>query len=111
MLHRVEVIFEEVVSNAVRHGFTPGSDQSIIVRITVGTDLIDMVFEDDGVPFDPLQAPAPAPFGALEDAKLGGLGIAMVIRLAHGVRYERPESTDAGFRPANRLTVTVAATA
>ncbi len=107
-LNRLEVVFEELVSNVIRHGFTPGSGQTVRVRATATADAVRLVIEDDGVPFDPLGRSDPEAFGSLEEATLGGLGIPLVRKLCSGLRYERASAAaDAsGFRPVNRLLVT-----
>ncbi len=109
--NRLEVIFEEVVSNAVRHGFRPGSSQSVRVQARLAGGNVELTFEDDGAVFNPLAAPAPAPLSSLETAPEGGLGILLLRRLAAAIRYETPDGRgEAGFRPNNRVVVEVAAT-
>jgi anti-sigma regulatory factor (Ser/Thr protein kinase) len=114
--NRLEVVFEELISNIVRHGFEPGRGQSILVAVAATAEVVELVVEDDGRPFDPTQAPAPPPFESLETARIGGLGVATVRRFASGLRYEaappaplRPSLAAPGFVPVNRLTVTLAA--
>jgi len=110
-VNRLEVIFEELVSNAIRHGFSIGSAQSVHVRATAKPGLIEVTFEDDGRRFNPMGQPKPAPFTSLSEARLGGLGVALTLRLASSVRYEAPPvagKVAAGrFRPRNRTIVTV----
>ncbi|HEY1928017.1 MAG TPA: ATP-binding protein [Caulobacteraceae bacterium] len=112
-----EVVFEEVVSNIIRHGFSPGSPQTILVAATRTANAIEFTFDDDGRPFDPLAAPAPEPLRSLETAPLGGLGVPLVRRMAASISYERdPEcgtdapSTGQVFIPRNRLRVSIATT-
>lgn len=108
-VHRLEVVLEELVSNVIRHGFTPGSNQSIHLRCSIMAGLVTFVLEDDGTPFDPLQAPEPRPFDRIETAALGGLGLALVRKLAASFRYERADPRaphgEGGFAPVNRVTV------
>ena len=113
--HRWEVIFEEIVSNIVRHGFSRGSRQTVLVTASRSPHTIDFTFDDDGRPFDPLAAPEPKPFRSLEAAPLGGLGVALVRHLAAAMSYERdPKISTAGaptepaFTPRNRLRVSIA---
>jgi anti-sigma regulatory factor (Ser/Thr protein kinase) len=107
--NRLQVIFEELVANIVRHGFRKDSGQSIHVKIDRRPNLVEFVFEDDGIPFNPLAAPAPRPYTSLENAKIGGLGISLVTKYAARLHYEHPTpGTDPGFSPQNRLVVTVA---
>ena len=57
-----------------------------------------MVVDDDGAPFDPLQAPEPDTSRPVEERPVGGLGILIVRRLMDEITYHR-----AGGR--NRLTM------
>jgi anti-sigma regulatory factor (Ser/Thr protein kinase) len=113
-VNRVEVIFEELASNAIRHGFTPGSDQSVRVRLRALPDAIELTFEDDGRPFNPLEKAPPPAFETIETATVGGLGIPLVRKLSTDFRYERPtppagvEAGGDAFRPVNRTIVAVA---
>jgi anti-sigma regulatory factor (Ser/Thr protein kinase) len=107
--NRIEVVFEEALSNILRHGFTPGSDQAIVVSVASGPTAVVLTIEDDGIPFNPLAAPEPPPLTSLETAPLGGLGIALMRKLAADMRYESPTPDPAAvFRPRNRLTIAVA---
>lgn len=99
LLNRVEVVLEELVSNLVRHG----EDVSeITVAADYDGDSVDLVIEDDGIPFDPFAMDDPAPFTHLDEASLGGLGIHLVRRLSKAARYDR-----VGAR--NRVSVTITA--
>lgn len=103
--NRVEVVIEEIVSNAIRHGFAPGSAQSVVLTARATEDAVLLAFDDDGAAFDPLAYAEPAPFADLETAQVGGLGIAAVRRLATVVSYTAVGGN--GF-PVNRLEVTLA---
>jgi anti-sigma regulatory factor (Ser/Thr protein kinase) len=113
--NRLEVLFEELVSNTIRHGFAKGSGQSIHVQVERRPDAVTLVFEDDGLPFDPTQAELPGGFTSAETARVGGLGIPLIVKLSSALRYEALSSrndagrNDAGFHPRNRTTVSVAA--
>lgn len=106
-LHRLEVLFEEVVSNIVRHGFQPGGAHLICVLVDPAADRVRFVFEDDGADFDPLSHPEPPRPADLATAEPGGLGLPLIRRLASDLRYERAAGVSrifAGeFAPANRL--------
>jgi anti-sigma regulatory factor (Ser/Thr protein kinase) len=108
--NRLEVVFEELVTNTIRHGFKPHSDQSIHVRVERTASAVELVFEDDGEPFNPLDAAMPEAFTDIEHARIGGLGIPLIVKLSSGLRYERlTGESAAGFRPNNRTTVSVVA--
>ncbi len=108
VINRLEVIFEEVISNIVRHGFAAGSDPSIHVTVAAPPGVIDLTFEDDGAPFDPVAAAEPARPATLEAATPGGLGISLVRKLSAAMRYETPAPAAHGFSPNNRLIVSIA---
>jgi len=98
-----ELVFEEIVTNIVRYGYTDERAHEIEVRLTCGSDAIVLIVEDDGRPFDPLQRPDPIRPSTLEDTAVGGLGIPLVRQAATALQYER--TTDGK----NRLTVTMPA--
>ncbi len=105
--NRLEVVFEEVVTNPIRHGFTKGSKQSVRFAGQVQPDCLVLKFVDDGIPFNPLACAEPAPLTDLATAPEGGLGISLVRKLATSVEYEQGGLTEDGFQPVNRLTVTL----
>jgi anti-sigma regulatory factor (Ser/Thr protein kinase) len=108
--HRLEVVFEELVSNTIRHGFTMHSEQSIHVRVEPRPGQIEFTFEDDGMAFNPLEAKPSEPLTSIETARVGGLGIPLVAKLSARLQYERPAlpAGQAGFAPRNRLFVAIA---
>lgn len=86
--NRFEVVFEEMTTNPIRHGFTPGSAQRLEVAATLADGRLRLAIDDDGPAFDPWARPAPAPLADLASAPEGGLGIAMVRKLAASVGHE-----------------------
>jgi serine/threonine-protein kinase RsbW len=115
-INRFEVIFEELISNTLRHGFTPHVDQRIRVRVASRPGTIELTIEDEGTPFNPLDMPPPPPFESLETIRIGGLGIPLVRDLSTDIRYEAihpggavVEMDGRRFDPRNRLTVSIAA--
>jgi serine/threonine-protein kinase RsbW len=109
--NRWEVMFEETVSNIIRHGFSRGVRHTIVVEAARTAETIDFTFDDDGSPFDPLAVAEPAPLRSLETAPLGGLGVALIRRLSSAMSYTRDpaeETGEPGFTPRNRLKVSIA---
>jgi anti-sigma regulatory factor (Ser/Thr protein kinase) len=105
--YNVELVFEEIVANIVRHGsgcddgHAVGASSGVDVKVGVDVDASTVVltFDDGGVAFNPLLAPDPRRPTTIEDTPIGGLGLMMVRRAALDLRYERtPEER-------NRLTV------
>jgi anti-sigma regulatory factor (Ser/Thr protein kinase) len=108
-LNRLELIFEELISNIVRHGFERMSNQSIHVLVERMQSAIQLTLEDDGVPYNPLAAAAPGRASNIETVEIGGLGIALVKKLSSKLEYQalHPPET-ASFCPRNRTIVAVA---
>lgn len=107
--NRLEVLFEEMITNTIRHGFAGSSGQSIHVQVERGPDAIKLVFEDDGMPFDPTEVDVPMRLSGTEPARIGGLGIPLIVKFSSSLRYEELSPPDSGgFHPRNRTIVSVA---
>jgi serine/threonine-protein kinase RsbW len=96
--NKVEVAFEEVAVNIMRYG-RPKSD--IEVWIDIGDAQVLLVFEDDGVPFDPREHADPPPPASLDEAAVGGRGITLIRKFSTRMDYLR---TSDGR---NRLTLAI----
>jgi anti-sigma regulatory factor (Ser/Thr protein kinase) len=97
----VELIFEEVVANLVRHGARSDGQTSLTLELVLQDDTVQLTFLDDGVPFDPRDRPDPAPARDLEHAQVGGRGLMLIRSVSKDLQYSRtPEGQ-------NRLTVAV----
>ena len=97
----VELIFEEVVANVVRHGARPDGRTTISLELVLQDDAVRLTFLDDGIPFDPRDRPDPAPARDLEHPETGGRGLLLIRSVCKDLEYARtPEGQ-------NRLTVTV----
>jgi anti-sigma regulatory factor (Ser/Thr protein kinase) len=97
----VELVFEEVVANVVRHGARPDGRTAISLEVLLQDDAVQLTFLDDGRAFDPRQRSDPAPPRDLEHAEIGGRGLMLIRSVCKGLEYARtPEGQ-------NRLTVTV----
>jgi anti-sigma regulatory factor (Ser/Thr protein kinase) len=83
---QVELAFEEIASNIVRHG-SPTAD--VEVTIAIDPDEVVLTFEDDGVPFDPCVRPGRSLPASLDEARPGGLGLLMVQQLSSRMTYTR----------------------
>lgn len=102
LLGRVRLALEEVVTNAITHGFGGSGEHVIRIDLSVEGGTLTARVEDDGLAFDPLGQSAPDTSASLDERGVGGLGIHIVRRLMDDVQYER-----VGDR--NVLTIKVAA--
>jgi len=100
--HHAELVFEEIVSNIIRHG-TP-ADSACVVEVTVDLNARAIVldFKDDAKPFDPCSHTVAALPESLEEANPGGLGLRLVRKASERIAYERTPQNR------NHLTVTIA---
>ena len=89
--HDVQLVAEEVVSNALEYGRIEGRQHEISVGIGISGSLITLEFRDDCVAFNPLERPAPDLDAALHDRPIGGLGVHLIRELAEEVAYSHDE--------------------
>lgn len=110
VVNRIEVVLEELIGNLVRHGVGYAGEEAIMtVDVAVRPDEIELIVEDNGAEFNPLELTTPSRFTTLEEAELGGLGIPLIRRLSRRVSYRRIELDDGEDGMArNRVAVTIA---
>ena len=89
VVNALNVALDEAVSNAINHGYEAGAPGEIAVRLRRDADRVEVEVEDDGRPFDPLQAPPPDLSLPLERRPIGGLGIHLIRNLMDEVSYAR----------------------
>lgn len=83
------IVMDEIVSNIVRCSGASGFSISLHPLESGG---IEMVFSDDGHPFDPLtDAPTPDVTAGVESRGIGGLGIFIVKKMAKTTEYRRED--------------------
>lgn len=97
----VELVAEEALTNTLRYGYRETGLRLIELVLTVHQGTIEILIEDDGMPFDPLSAPEPELPTSLDEARIGGLGLLMIRRSTSAMRYERRDGR-------NRLLLTLA---
>ena len=95
----LNVALEEIFTNVIFHGYRDGGEHAIHVELALRERVVSLTVEDEGIPFNPLDAPPSDETTSIEERSIGGLGIHLVRKLMDGVEYAR-----AGNR--NRLVVT-----
>ena len=85
----IHVVLDEVLSNSIRHGLGGAASHAIAVTLELSGGQITVEVEDDGVAYDPTQAPAPVLTGTLDERRDGGLGVAYVRALTDSIEYRR----------------------
>lgn len=103
----LQVCLEELLTNVVRHGGTkssgdltevPAPPLNVEISISTGAQGVSVTIEDDGKPFDIVNAPAHRIDQPLDEVQPGGLGIQLIRNFASTIAYEQ-----AGL--GNRVTV------
>ena len=84
----INMVVEEIVVNVVSYAYPDNPDGYLDVVTTRNKNLITFRFSDGGIPFNPLQREPPDITLPLEQWKIGGLGIMMVIKKAEAINYE-----------------------
>jgi len=91
LVHALDLALEEILTNIMSHGYTDDREHEIKVRLTARPEALEAEVEDDGRPFNPLEAPKPDTTRSLHDRSIGGLGIHLARTLVDGLEYQRRE--------------------
>ncbi len=83
----MDLIVEELIINIVNYGFEDNSKGIITVEIKISGGKIDLTICDNGIPFNPLNAPVPDINAPLQDRRIGGLGIFFVVQKSSSCTY------------------------
>jgi anti-sigma regulatory factor (Ser/Thr protein kinase) len=89
---QINLAIDELLTNTISYGFPDGEPHEIIVELAwQGEDIvIDLI--DDGIAFNPLEAPEPDLDAPLEERKVGGLGVYFVKTMMSAVTYSRQDN-------------------
>lgn len=87
MLYAMQVCLEELLTNIIRHGGR--ANPKIAVTIGQFDDRMELVVEDDGLPFDVAQVEPKRATARLEDVQPGGLGITLIQGFADSLVFRR----------------------
>lgn len=86
--YRVRLVLDELLANLVMHGRFALEPPPARLRLRVETPNVTVEIEDAAEPFDPRLAPPPPP-PSLETETVGGMGLALVRKMADIRAYER----------------------
>ena len=84
---KLNIALEELLTNTISYGYTDEQRHEIAIDIAREGDTIVLEVSDDARPYDPLNAPPPDLDSAIEDRRVGGLGVHLVKTLMDEVRY------------------------
>jgi serine/threonine-protein kinase RsbW len=87
----LNVSLDEILNNIISYGYEDAGHHDIVVRLHLRSGDVEVVVEDDGKPFDPLQAPAP---DLKAKDRLGGVGLHFVRKLTDHLEYARRDNVN-----------------
>ena len=91
--YRLRLAVDEVATNIISHGYTEaGLDGCITLTVRFTESALVIELEDTGAPYDAEQQELPTPqelASPLEERKVGGLGLFIVIHSVDDFRQER----------------------
>jgi serine/threonine-protein kinase RsbW len=86
---RLNLVLEELFTNAVRHGGCKGVADAVSIRLRPNGPEIVAEYSDRGRPFDPSDASPPDLTASLEERRVGGLGLHFVRQMTRYFEYHR----------------------
>ena len=86
---RLNLVLEELFTNAVRHGGSKGMIGAASIRMEARDGHVLVEYADRGSAFDPADAPAPDLSSPLEERRVGGLGLHFVRQMTSEFEYHR----------------------
>lgn len=89
LIFNINLSLEELITNIINYGYRDGQEHQIHIDLQVAKTEIVVELKDDGIPFNPLEAPCPDVNQDLNDRPVGGLGIFLVRSLMDDVQYRR----------------------
>jgi anti-sigma regulatory factor (Ser/Thr protein kinase) len=85
----LNLALDEALTNAFSHAWPDGGKHEAVVSLHVGPDGLQAEVSDDGMAFNPLNAPRPDLDADLDDRIPGGLGVHFIRTLMDSVSYRR----------------------
>jgi serine/threonine-protein kinase RsbW len=85
----VDLVLEELAQNIISYGYPNGRSGQFVVSIQRLGDELNIVIEDDGIPFDPFSLAEPNLELSLDERAIGGLGVHFTRTLMDTYRYQR----------------------
>ncbi|MGE3958523.1 MAG: ATP-binding protein [Vicinamibacterales bacterium] len=90
-MFNVRLVLDEAVINILVHGYEDTAEHLINVSLALDGGLLRIHIDDDGVAYNPLDAPLPRFDLPIEERRIGGLGVHIMKSIARDVRYRRDE--------------------
>ena len=90
-LLQINLGLDELFTNIISYGFEDESEHQIKFTLAKAEETLVVQVEDDGIPFNPLDAAGPGVVRDLDSINIGGLGIHLVKKVMDDIDYQRVE--------------------
>lgn len=87
----MSLALDELMTNTISYGFDTPGQHTIKITLDLQDDMLTVVLDDGGRPFNPLQTPPPNLDLDIDDRPIGGLGIHFVREMMDDVSYARDD--------------------
>ncbi len=85
----INLALDELFTNIINHGFDDDEEHKIGVTCAHNEKIVEITIKDDGIPFNPLEAPQPDLECTFNDREIGGLGIHLIKAYIDQIDYRR----------------------
>ncbi len=87
--NQVNLILEELYTNTANYGFQGITNGQVSITLSVIDGQLDIIYQDNGIEFNPLEMEAPDLQLSIDDRPIGGLGVYFVKALTDQIEYSR----------------------
>lgn len=87
----INLALDELFTNIISHGFPDEDEHHVHVTCDNEEGVFKITIEDDGIPFNPTDAPHPNLKCAFKDREIGGLGIHLIRSYMDRIEYTRKD--------------------
>ena len=84
---QIDVAIDELFTNIASYAYPQGTGAAVI-RFEHGDGMVSITFEDEGIPYDPLQKSDPDVTLSADERDIGGLGVFLAKKVMDDVAYE-----------------------
>lgn len=87
VIWRIQLALEELLRNIISHAYPDRDEHQIEIAFDREESHVTAKISDDGIPFNPLNAPPPDLDAALEERSIGGIGIHLARNVVDDFAY------------------------
>ena len=87
VIWRIQLALEELLRNIISHAYPDRGEHQVEIAFARDDTHVTTTISDDGIPFNPLNAPPPDLDAALEERSIGGLGIHLARNVVDDFAY------------------------